>query len=175
LTSYFLCSHCKGQGTIDHINDEGHVLSSSVCLYCNGTKIPAFFQDKIRWVFLGTTVKTRQGLFLLGQCRELGIPAYVEQLGTWFKGTRGKAAKRDPNGSVLEEWPEKLRVRELPSGLLPGGWVHPSDDKAEIVPAEQEETAIAPFHRRPSGANGKSKKGEQTGKSSKKGTRTVTT
>lgn len=126
LTSYFFCRHCHGEGVIKAINAKGYTWFSSTCLYCDGTKIPLFMREKLHWVFLGTTVRSQQGSFVLRECDRLGIPAYVEQLGTWFKGLNGKSAERDPDGSVMEEWPDKLRIRKLPEGLLPVGWVAPA-------------------------------------------------
>lgn len=45
------------------------------------------------------------------QCREMGVPVFVKQLGSvWARET----GARDPKGGDPDEWPEDLRVREFP-------------------------------------------------------------
>lgn len=48
---------------------------------------------------------------LVEQCKAAGVPCFVKQTGTWFAG---KLGYRSRSGSDPSEWPEDLRVQELP-------------------------------------------------------------
>jgi hypothetical protein len=68
---------------------------------------------------------------LVTQCREVGVPVFVKQLGANVRGlvrngldhdriadALGSTYRlRDPKGGDMSEWPEDLRVREWPSAL----------------------------------------------------------
>lgn len=60
------------------------------------------------------------------QCRGAGVPLFVKQMGSrWALHARERAAqaavlpvhafRADPKGGDMEEWPEDIRVREMPS------------------------------------------------------------
>jgi protein gp37 len=48
---------------------------------------------------------------ILMQCRDLGIPVFVKQLGT---GLAKQMGLKDRHGGDISEWPEWLQVREFP-------------------------------------------------------------
>ncbi len=48
---------------------------------------------------------------IISQCREARVPVFMKQLGTYL----GKQMKlRDSHGGNIDEWPERLQVREFP-------------------------------------------------------------
>jgi hypothetical protein len=58
---------------------------------------------------------------IVTQCREAGVPCFVKQLGgnpiePDGSGFVKHVMPRDPKGGDPAEWPEDLRVRELPHG-----------------------------------------------------------
>lgn len=62
------------------------------------------------------------------QCREVGVPFFLKQMGTaWAKGgairERGDdyLGKLDYKGAKPEQWPEDLRVREMPARWTQAG------------------------------------------------------
>ena len=58
---------------------------------------------------------------IVGQCRDARVPAFVKQLGAYplldsryNRTLRGARRLRDKKGGDMSEWPEDLRVREIP-------------------------------------------------------------
>jgi protein gp37 len=54
---------------------------------------------------------------IVGQCREAGVSCFVKQWGANAEETHGchrKAKLRDPKGGDPSEWPERIRLREVP-------------------------------------------------------------
>jgi protein gp37 len=49
---------------------------------------------------------------LVSQCRDAGVPVFVKQLGTAWAAASGAV---DRKGGDIDEWPEDLRIRELPT------------------------------------------------------------
>lgn len=49
---------------------------------------------------------------IINECQHTGVPVFVKQLGTHQDRHRGK-------GNTLADWPEDLRVREMPAGRCP--------------------------------------------------------
>lgn len=47
---------------------------------------------------------------IVAECRSAGVPVFVKQLGSRPVG----AVVKDRKGGAMEEWPEDLRVREMP-------------------------------------------------------------
>lgn len=48
---------------------------------------------------------------LIEQCKEFGIPVFVKQLGTHLAKKMGL---KDRHGGNIDEWPEHLRIRQMP-------------------------------------------------------------
>lgn len=55
---------------------------------------------------------------VMRQCKEKGIPVFVKQLGTVWSKANGLGSGK---GNHPEDWPEDLRVREMPSAFSAGG------------------------------------------------------
>ena len=53
---------------------------------------------------------------LLGQCRQVGVPYFLKQVGAVVHDQGQPITLRDSHGGDWSEWPEDLRVREIPSG-----------------------------------------------------------
>lgn len=51
---------------------------------------------------------------LLGQCRAEGVPYFLKQLGSVVAGDGSKLSFVDGHAGDWSEWPEELRVREMP-------------------------------------------------------------
>ena len=49
-----------------------------------------------------------------GRCRELGIRHFLKQLGERATDGGAELELKDPHGGDWEEWPDDLRVREMP-------------------------------------------------------------
>jgi protein gp37 len=57
------------------------------------------------------------------QCFEAGVPYFLKQLGRVVTYLGMQQRLRDPHGGNWEEWPEELRIRKMPSALVPGAVV----------------------------------------------------
>jgi protein gp37 len=79
--------------------------------------------SKIHWVIIGGESGNDNGMYryreckiewieqIINDCRQLGIPVFVKQLGTHL----AKQLKlSDRHGGNIEEWPEHLQIREFP-------------------------------------------------------------
>lgn len=80
-------------------------------------------KDNIHWVIVGgesgkSTGKYRYRpckldwiLSIIGQCYLFDVPVFVKQMGTHIANRHGYT---DRHGGDIDEWPEHLRVREMP-------------------------------------------------------------
>jgi protein gp37 len=50
---------------------------------------------------------------IIANCRDAGVPCFIKQLGSNVLGLRGQP--RDHHGGNWSEWPEDLRVRQMPT------------------------------------------------------------
>ena len=76
--------------------------------------------SKIDWVIVGGESGPKARPFeiawarsIIQQCKDAGVPVFVKQLGTrnnWTMNKKGSSTK----GNNPDEWPEDLRVREMP-------------------------------------------------------------
>jgi hypothetical protein len=86
-------------------------------IICGGESGPGARRMKPKWAWA-----------LRDECADLGIPFFMEQIGSnhdrWPAKIRGK-------GDDISEWPEDLRVRQFPSGE---GWSagNPSDGSCKL-------------------------------------------
>lgn len=56
---------------------------------------------------------------IIRQCREVGVKAYVKQMGShWTHYAGDKFGVPGSKGQNVDAWPEDLRIREFPEGLL---------------------------------------------------------
>lgn len=78
----------------------------------------------VDWVIVGGESGARARPFVLGwakdivrQCREAAVPVFVKQVGANPVNREGERCQHILNrkGSVMEEWPEELRVRQFPT------------------------------------------------------------
>lgn len=53
---------------------------------------------------------------IVAQCGEAGVPVFVKQLGARWAQTLSNTSNPDRKGGDPDEWPEDLRVRQLPGG-----------------------------------------------------------
>lgn len=72
--------------------------------------------DRLDWVIVGGESGSKARMCdvpwiqsIIRQCRETGTPCFVKQLGS-HAGVSGK-------GGDMNEWPEDLRVRQMPRGI----------------------------------------------------------
>jgi protein gp37 len=56
---------------------------------------------------------------LRDQCRRSGVPFFLKQLGSNPQGPDGRLRLRDGHGGDWGEWPDDLRVREMPAAAMP--------------------------------------------------------
>jgi protein gp37 len=95
-------------GPIDYVSQ----LPKIDWLVVGGESGPEARPTNIRWV-----------ANVIGQCKGLGVPVFVKQLGSDpYYGASGESeslALTHPKGGEIDEWPEELRVREYPkTGVL---------------------------------------------------------
>lgn len=82
-----------------------------------------FWYSEIDWVIIGGESGNDTGPYhyrpckiewiekIISDCREIGVPVFVKQLGTHL----AKQMKlKDRHGGDIDEWPEHLRIREFP-------------------------------------------------------------
>jgi protein gp37 len=111
-----VCSSCSGNG---YYSDN----FKTPCPECNRSGINP---SPIHWVIVGGESGNENGKFryrecqiewiklLIQECRQAGVPVFVKQLGTHL----AKQMKlKDRHGGDMNEWPEELRIREMP-GIL---------------------------------------------------------
>lgn len=79
--------------------------------------------NKISWVIVGGESGNDKGRYryrpcklewiesIIEQCRNAGVPVFVKQLGTYLAK---KLSLKDRHGGEINEWPEHLRIREIP-------------------------------------------------------------
>lgn len=94
------------------------------CPHCGGETDSRYEDERIDWVIVGgeSGPKARPCHVewvrsIVRQCREAQVPCFVKQLGARPVGLGGHgdfAANMDPKGGNMDQWPEDLRVRELP-------------------------------------------------------------
>lgn len=77
----------------------------------------------IDWVIVGGESGNESGKYryrpcefewiekIVNDCKEAGVPVFVKQMGTYLSKRHGLG---DRHGSLMEYWPENLRVREFP-------------------------------------------------------------
>jgi protein gp37 len=82
---------------------------------------PSLVRGNVDWVIVGgeSGLKARPChvgwiMGVIQQCREIGIPCFVKQLGA---NPVGVFEPTHSNGGDPEEWPDELRVREYPKEL----------------------------------------------------------
>lgn len=110
------CSECSADGSTGELS-YGHWLDACAS--------PA--QPGINWVIVGGESGTGARPFdiewarkPIEQCREAGVPVFVKQLGSRPRWDNPQTADRvslhfvDRKGGDWSEWPEDLRVREVP-------------------------------------------------------------
>lgn len=78
----------------------------------------------IDWVIVGgesgngsRPFDTAWGEAIVSQCREAGVPCFVKQMGDNVLKNGVACPKTDKKGSNMAEWPEAIRVREMPRNL----------------------------------------------------------
>ena len=89
-------------------------IFGSKCPIC-----PARYSNRVDWVIVGGESGGKEARFmdpewalrLLKQCREADAPFFVKQMGSVW--ARNNGAKH-PHGGDMDEWDERLRVREFP-------------------------------------------------------------
>ncbi|MCA6431320.1 MAG: DUF5131 family protein [Cytophagales bacterium] len=86
-------------------------------------EIPQKELSHLHWVIVGGESGNETGKYryrecrlewissIVEQCRSMGVPVFVKQLGTHLSK---KLGLRDRHGGNIEEWPEEIRVREMP-------------------------------------------------------------
>jgi protein gp37 len=94
-----------------------------------GLKASLVFSERIHWVICGGESGPRARPFniewardLLKQCKTMGIPFFMKQMGSHLDATAPMAARTGSNrwflknkkGGDMAEWPNDLRVREFP-------------------------------------------------------------
>ncbi len=96
--------------------------------------------EGIDWVIVGGASGTGAMAFdlawardLQGQCRAAGVAFFVKQLGASPVESGSRLKLRNPHGGNWAEWPEDLRVREMPSAFYELG-VADSEDPDVTVP-----------------------------------------
>jgi protein gp37 len=77
--------------------------------------------DGIHWAIIGgesghgaREFDIRWARSIIAQCREQGVPCFMKQIGRRPVDGGIPIAHFDPKGGDPQEWPEDLRVRELP-------------------------------------------------------------
>jgi protein gp37 len=135
------CEHCPGGGEIVYDAVAGQCADcGSLAVYWSWLKSPDSSRKRtgIDWVIVGGESGHKARPFdlawaysLIEQCKAADVPVFLKQLGARPKGeTRGPTPKnwqpstrvggrdewvlRDSHGGDPSEWPEGLRVRELP-------------------------------------------------------------
>ena len=121
------------------------------CPECDSEANHCWFEEGIQWVIVGgesghgaRPCNVAWVRSLMKQGRDAGVPVFVKQLGghviddavafidpSWPEGTKRVFPEDqpytcrfdldDPKGSDLDEWPEDLRVREMPAPEQKGG------------------------------------------------------
>ncbi len=96
---------------------------------------------RLDWVIAGGESGPRARPFdldwardLRDQCREAGIPFFMKQMGThWARNNCARGTHYNYKGGNPEEWPEDLRIREMP-GKKRGNIVYskPEDDRKSL-------------------------------------------
>lgn len=77
----------------------------------------------LNWVIVGGESGNEKGMYryreckiewiesIIDQCRLAGVPVFVKQLGTHLAG---QLKLKDRHGGDISEWPEELKVRQMP-------------------------------------------------------------
>jgi protein gp37 len=78
---------------------------------------------------------------LLRQCRQVGVPYFLKQVGAVVHEQGQPISLRDSHGGAWSEWPEDLRVREIPCGKGARKRLAQSLAELEDEPTESEEAA----------------------------------
>lgn len=104
------------------------------CACCEAR--PSLRDTGIHWIIIGgesgpgaRSMDIDWARWLIAQCRDAGVPVFVKQLGVKpYETGRGKTVEEvltarpltltDRKGGDMTEWPEDLRVREMPAGQV---------------------------------------------------------
>lgn len=86
-----------------------------------------FWNGAINWVIVGGESGNDVGPYryrpckiewiekIIANCREMGIPIFVKQLGTHLAKQMGL---KDRHGGDMDEWPDHLKIREFPNQIF---------------------------------------------------------